>query len=99
MAEGLGEYIPMCTKDGKLNPKSTMTMSTEEMNRGHQKPSDGKWTSVKEVNNEIIKKKMVAATISIAVEACLKNHCFSQGIQTFLQPFCGVIDRHDFSNF
>ena len=35
--------------------------------------------------------KLVAATISISVEACLKNHCFKQGVNSFLQGYSGVI--------
>ena len=95
ISQGLGEYIPFRTKviNGITVPNynSKITMTSDEMNRPVGKESDGKWTKTKAVTSNDVTKKLVAATISIGVENCLINHCFSKGTQTFLQPFSGVI--------
>ena len=49
------------------------------------------WTQVKVCGPGKDFNKLVAATISIAVESCLTNHVFTKGGQSYLQPFSGVI--------
>ena len=94
-SKDLDAYIPYRTKtaNGKKVPNFTskISMSSQEMNRSIGKVSDGNWTEVKVANTGEVIKKLVAASISIAVENCLTNHVFSKGDQAYLQPYSGVI--------
>lgn len=88
----LSKVIPFRTRNNKINPNSRLTMLSDELNRPLGKVSDGKWTTINPNEyNELTVKKLVTATISISLEACLTNHCFEQQTQRYLQPFQGVI--------
>ena len=83
-SKGLNDLVPYRTKKGKQTETSKLTMKSVEMNRPVNNPSDMKWTGIMREPSPTERKKLVAATIAIAVEACLTNHCFKQGIHSFL---------------
>ena len=95
--KGLDELIPFRTRKKESGPdtdvqKNPLTMASKEMNRSSDTDrSDGKWSPVSREPTAKERKKLVGATLAIATQACLQNHCFKHAGVSFAQGHSGVI--------